>query len=95
MIKNGCSYEIYFSRKFSINVELIKQVMKMLLRCRLEELIKESGLRKDFIANKLGMSTRQLRYYELQKSYIPMDKAYILKDILRLEKVDDLYEILD
>ena len=64
----------------------------MKLRCRLEELIKESGLRKDFIANKLGMSTRQLRYYELQKSYIPMDKAFILKDILMLEKVDDLYE---
>jgi hypothetical protein len=94
MIKNGCSREIYFSRNFSVNVELIKQVMKMLLRCRLEKLIKESGLRKDFIANKLGTSTRQLRYYELQKSYIPMDKAYILKDILRLEKVDDLYEVV-
>jgi predicted transcriptional regulator len=64
----------------------------MILRCRLEELIKESGLRKDFIAGKLQISTRQLRNYELQISYIPMDKAYILKDILRLEKVDDLYE---
>lgn len=64
----------------------------MILRCRLEELIRESGLRKDFIANKLEISTRQLRNYELQKSYIPMDKAYILKELLNLEKVDDLYE---
>lgn len=64
----------------------------MMLRCRLEEFIKESGLRKDYIAAKLEISTRQLRNYELQKSYIPMDKAYILKDLLRLEKVDDLYE---
>lgn len=63
----------------------------MLLRCRLEELIKKSGLRKDFIADKLGISTRQLRYYELQKSYIPMDKAYILAELLNV-KVDDLYE---
>jgi hypothetical protein len=66
--------------------------MNMNLRCRLEELIKESGLRKDYIADKLQISTRQLRNYELQVSYIPMDKGYILKRILRLEKVDDLYE---
>lgn len=65
--------------------------MKM-LKCRLEELIKSRGLRKDFIAKKLGISSRQLRNYELQHSYIPMDKAYILADILGLEKVDDLYE---
>lgn len=66
--------------------------MNMILRCRLEELIKESGLRKDFIAGRLEISTRQLRNYELQKSYIPMDKAYLLAEILGLEKVDDLYE---
>jgi hypothetical protein len=63
-----------------------------MLRCRLEELIKNSGLKKEFIANKLGISTRQLRNYEVQISYIPMDKAYLLKDVLRLEKLDDLYE---
>lgn len=63
-----------------------------MIRCRLEDLIRESGLKKEFIANKLGISYRQLRNYELQISYIPMDKAYILKDILKLDKVDDLYE---
>lgn len=66
-----------------------------MLKCRLEALIKTKGLRKDFIAKKLGISTRQLRNYELQESYIPMDKAYILADILELEKVDDLYERLN
>jgi predicted transcriptional regulator len=55
-------------------------------------MIKESGLKKEYIANKLEISTRQLRNYEKQISYIPMDKAYILKDLLRLEKVDDLYD---
>jgi transcriptional regulator with XRE-family HTH domain len=63
----------------------------MKFRCRLEELIKKSGLRKDFIAEKLEISTRQLRNYELQKSFIPMDKGYILADLLGV-KVDDLYE---
>lgn len=63
----------------------------MILRCRLEELIKKSGLRKDFIADKLGISTRQLRNYELSKNYIPMDKAYILAELLGV-KTDDLYE---
>lgn len=61
------------------------------MRCRLEELIKKSGLRKDYIAEKVGISTRQLRNYELQKSYIPMDKAYILADLLEV-KMDELYE---
>jgi hypothetical protein len=67
----------------------------MILRCKLTELIKNSGLKKEYIANKLEISTRQLRNYELQKSYIPMDKAYLLADILCLEKVDDLYERYD
>jgi DNA-binding XRE family transcriptional regulator len=66
----------------------------MNMRCRIEELIKESGLRKDYIANKLGVSTRQLRNYEKQVSYPPMDKAYILADILRV-KVDDLYSRIE
>lgn len=62
-----------------------------MLRCRLEELIKNSGLKKDFIANKIGISSRQLRNYELQKNYIPMDKAYLLAEILNC-KLDELYE---
>ncbi|MFD6441799.1 helix-turn-helix transcriptional regulator [Peribacillus sp. NPDC060186] len=61
------------------------------MKCKIEELVKRSGLRKDYIANKLGVSTRQLRNYELQKSYPPMDKAYILAALLGV-KVDDLYE---
>jgi transcriptional regulator with XRE-family HTH domain len=62
-----------------------------MLRCRLEELIKNSGFKKEYIANKLGISARQLRNYEKQISYIPMDKGYILSDLLGV-KVDDLYE---
>jgi transcriptional regulator with XRE-family HTH domain len=72
-------------------VEYVTRVMNMKLRCRLEELIKKSGLRKDYIAGKLEISTRQLRNYELEKSYMPMDKAYILADLLEV-KVDELYE---
>lgn len=63
----------------------------MILVCRLEDLIKKSGYRKDFIADKLGISTRQLRNYELNKSYIPMDKAYLLAELLGVT-LDDLYE---
>lgn len=60
------------------------------VKCNLEDLIKKSGLRKDYIANKLGISTRQLRNYELQKNYIPMDKAIILKELLNCS-LDDFY----
>ncbi|MGD6898588.1 DNA-directed RNA polymerase subunit alpha C-terminal domain-containing protein [Bacillus infantis] len=62
-----------------------------MLICQIETLIRKSGLRKDFIADKLGITTRQLRNYELQKSYIPMDKAYILAEILKCS-LDDLYK---
>jgi transcriptional regulator with XRE-family HTH domain len=53
-------------------------------------LIEKSGLRKKFIADKLGVSTRQLRKYETGEAYVPMEKAYILARLLGV-KVDDLY----
>lgn len=58
---------------------------------KIEELIKERGLMKSFVADKLKISVKQLRNYETGHSYIPMDKAYILADLLGV-KVDDLYE---
>lgn len=61
------------------------------MKCKIEDLIKRSGLRKDYIANELGISTRQLRNYELKRSYPPIDKAYLLADLLGV-KVDELYE---
>lgn len=61
------------------------------MKCRIEGMIKERGLKKGFIAEKLGISVKQLRNYETGHSYIPMDKAYILADLLGV-KVDDLYE---
>jgi DNA-binding XRE family transcriptional regulator len=58
--------------------------------CKLEGYIKESGLRKDFIANKIGVSVRMLRKYEKGESLPPLDKAFTLADLLGV-KVDDLY----
>jgi transcriptional regulator with XRE-family HTH domain len=60
------------------------------MKCNIEELIRDKGLRKDFIAKKLGVSYRQLRNYETMDSFPPIDKAYILADLLGV-KVDDLY----
>lgn len=65
-----------------------------MLICKIEKLIIDSGLRKAFVADKLKISVRQLRHYETGKSYIPMDKAFILVNLLNC-KVDDLYEVID
>lgn len=65
--------------------------MWMKLKPNVEKLIKESGLRKDFIAAKLRTSTRMLRKYEKGESIMPMEKAYILARLLGV-RVDDLYE---
>jgi transcriptional regulator with XRE-family HTH domain len=63
----------------------------LMLRPKIENLIKESGLRKDFVAAKLRTSTRMLRKYEKGESIMPMEKAYILARLLGV-RVDDLYE---
>ncbi|MGG4267447.1 XRE family transcriptional regulator [Peribacillus simplex] len=60
-------------------------------KCNIEILITNSGLRKDFIAQKLNTTTRQLRKYEKFELYIPMEKALMLAKLLEV-KVDDLYE---
>ena len=62
-----------------------------MIKSKIEELIKQRGLKKNFVADKIGVSVRQLRNYETQEQYIPMDKAYLLADLLGV-KVDDLYE---
>jgi transcriptional regulator with XRE-family HTH domain len=74
-------------------MEYIILVMNMLIS-RIELLIKESGLRKSFIAEKLNVSVKQLRNYEVGHSLIPMDKAYILAKLLNV-RVDELYEFVE
>lgn len=59
--------------------------------CRLGEWIDKSGLKKKFVADKIGVSPHQLRNYITGKSLIPIDKAFVLADLLGV-KVDDLYE---
>lgn len=68
--------------------------MKTLLKSNIGNLIKERGLKKSFIAKKLGISVHQLRNYEIGHSLIPMDKAYILAKLLNV-RVDDLYEFVE
>jgi transcriptional regulator with XRE-family HTH domain len=64
------------------------------MECRIEELILERGLKKGFVAKKVGVTPRQLRNYEKGISYPPIDKAYILADLLGV-KVDDLYSRIE
>lgn len=61
------------------------------MRSNIGKLIEESGLKKSFIYNKLGVNYRQLRNYETGHTPIPIYKAFILADLLGC-KVDDLYE---
>lgn len=60
-------------------------------KCNIDELIIESGLRKDYIAKKIGTTTRQLRKYEKFELFIPMEKGLLLAELLE-KKVDDFYE---
>ncbi|MDF2854239.1 MAG: family transcriptional regulator [Neobacillus sp.] len=62
-----------------------------MLKPNIEALIEKSGFRKGYIAEKLNVSVRQLRKYEKGESFIPIEKAYVLADLLEV-RVDDLYE---
>jgi transcriptional regulator with XRE-family HTH domain len=62
-----------------------------MIKCIIRELVDNSGYKRSFVADKLGVTVKQLRNYETGHSYIPMDKAFILSDLLGV-KVDDLYK---
>lgn len=63
-------------------------------KCNIESLIIQSGLRKDYIADKINVSVRQLRKYEKFELFIPLEKGLLLADLLGV-KVDDLYSRKD
>ncbi|CDO03081.1 hypothetical protein BN988_01581 [Oceanobacillus picturae] len=58
---------------------------------RIEELIKESGLKKGYIAKKLDTSITTFRRWLLEETPLPLLKAVELADLLEC-KVDDFYE---
>ena len=63
-------------------------------KCNIEELINKKGLRKDFVAEKIGTTTRQLRKYEKFELFIPMEKGLLLAELLEC-KVDDFYKRIE
>jgi transcriptional regulator with XRE-family HTH domain len=64
------------------------------MRCKIGELIENKGMKKKYIAKEIGITPTQLSNWLALKSYPPLDKAYLLADLLNC-KVDDLYERTD
>lgn len=63
----------------------------VLMKSRVNELILKSGYMKKYVAKKVGITPTQLSNWIAGRSYPPLDKAYILAELLNC-KVDDLYE---
>lgn len=61
------------------------------MKCRIDDLIKQSGYLKKYVAKQLEITPNQLSNWLACRSYPPLDKAYKLADLLGV-KVDDLYE---
>lgn len=61
------------------------------MRCKIGDLIISKGMKKKHVAKEVGITPNQLSNWLAMKSYPPLDKAYILADLLGV-KVDDLYE---
>lgn len=61
------------------------------MKCKIGDLIDEKGLRRKFIANKMGITPQQLSNWIHERNYPTIDKAFKIADLLGC-KVDDLYE---
>lgn len=61
-----------------------------MIRCRLGELLDDRGIKKSFVAKKLEVSPQTVSGWIHNKHFIPMDKAFKIKELLGCT-VDDLY----
>lgn len=61
------------------------------MRCKIGELIELQGMKKKYVAKIVGVTPNQLSNWLAMRSFPPIDKAYILADLLEV-LVDDLYE---
>lgn len=59
------------------------------MKSKIGELIDEAGLRSNFIAQKCGVSSKQVYNWKKGLSYPTFEKAFILASVLKC-KVDDL-----
>lgn len=65
-----------------------------MIKCKLHELLEERGIKKSFLAKKIGVSPQTVSSWIGNKHYIPMDKAYKIKELLGC-LVDDLYKKIE
>lgn len=65
-----------------------------MIKLVIEELIKERGLHKSFIAKQIGVSNDTLTNWMKNRSAPKLDKAVRLADILNCD-VNDLYKRTD
>lgn len=66
--------------------------MSIHLKSNIEEWLKKSGYRKDFIAEKLGITVKQLNNYITNTSFPNAHRLFKLAHLFNCQ-VDDLYEV--
>lgn len=81
--------------KFPINLEGFFKSLSNIsmgddMKMCIEELIKESGLKKRYIADTIGVNENTLTNWIMGRSWPRLNQAIILAKILRCD-IDDLY----
>jgi ribosome-binding protein aMBF1 (putative translation factor) len=66
--------------------------MDVKLRSRIDELIEESGLRREKVARELGVKTHQLKKIAKGQSWADPPKMYVLARLLDVE-ITELYDV--
>ncbi len=63
----------------------------MIMKLRVDDLIKKSGYKKQYVAAKMGVNKDTITNWSKNKSMIRLDQAVKLSKILNC-KLEDLYE---
>ncbi|MED5050677.1 helix-turn-helix transcriptional regulator [Anoxybacillus rupiensis] len=63
----------------------------MIMKSKIDEIIKLKGYKKKYVAEKIGVSANQLSNWITGKNYPTLDKAFKLAELLGVS-VEDLYE---
>ena len=81
---DGSQYDYQIKRK---EVDIMENITK------LTELVKESGIKRSFLAEKMGLSMQGYLNKEYGKSKFNSEEIKVLKDVLHLspKQLDDLF----
>jgi putative transcriptional regulator len=89
---------LYIIKKFKGFLNLVEKCFnrgeRQVLENRLDELIKEQGLKKGYIAKQVGVSPQTISSWVSDKSRPQLEQAIVLAKVLGVS-IEDIWEVVE